>query len=1681
MSGTTAEPMTRLRGGTSERGATKTPSDVTERASDIGPDRSDDGVEAPFVHGTAEIVVGPDGRPQLRLRASLGPSTAPFGEIWVERDAWSADQELPLPEVRPTDDGWLVRAPDEARLRFDRSTSQDESGAFRVQRAADVGDTSVGDATRHVSQDAAMAEVRARLSAIRSGGEPLAGGLVTMLEQMVARALPRAIIHDGQDGADLTQAFEADAVAVDSHLLLAENAFRPEVAAGLELILRGLIAVDEGQQGPVEPSASDPTAAETGAPVAAAEGLPTSAGGETVPIDQAARGETDVAAGTAGGAEAATGTVEGVVPAERLPAGAEGEAKANAVPADDTDEPELLMPPAPTEPSEAQAARTAAATGRAARAARSAANLPSAADTTSEARGAVTEPDAETAARAEHDLAEELAERPAPSSAILELCDRIRAAIRAKRPADEDDLLGADLREPAEEVGADLQGSVESDAGRIESSYDEMNEPGPGSPDLSPTAIEEPSRAVPNPGIDASGAAPDLIPPEDLSLDNDVEAVQAKVEESRVNRRSSEPIVDDPFSSVRSGTDELGQMAAADPARVAQEQAEAIADATANLADLQAQALATLRSARSSTVSGVGAGQEGMVESEEMTREQVSTRASQIFTTAQEEVRNLLSPLQSTAMSLWRTGLDPLTTRFEDHLDRVQRWVDDRHSGVGGKLLGAWDALTGLPGWVTDEYDDAEKAFTDSLCDLLLDISTQVNGIIAAAEAKIAAARREITELFDSLPTELQDWAAQEQARFDGQLDALSGEVSETQAGFEREIAGQAVDAVLDVQQRVEALREAAKGLIGQIIGAVNAFLDDPARAIINGLLTVVGIPPPAFWALVDKIAQVIDDIADDPENFINNLVAAVKLGFQNFFDNFGDHVIDGFWTWLFSGLGSVGVEIPTDSSLASLVKFALELMGLTWPNIREILVRHVGEDNVELIEQAWGLLMTSIQEGMDGVLRLVAERLDPATILQTILDAAISFLTETLIQQVIVRVIGFLNPVGAVLQAIELIYKVLEWIFENAEPLFRFVEAIVNGMANIIAGDISGTAGIVEQALASMIPIVIDFLAGLMNLDDLPDEIADVIRDLQTMVLKAVDAAIEFIVTQARALLESLGIGGDEAAEDGEGGAQDTELGKEVAFTEDGERHRQWVTQGEGAKLMVASTPTPVTAKLAEWRGRLGDHFFESDEGARAAAAQALDEAETLAGGANNQAAELGLAFVEAERRARAEGDPTPDPPDDGALEAMQTRLTGLLRTLFDAFGERPDLRLLFESQLGRVHGSAVGEVDRAIDALLEKEPNAATTLSGWDEVKTALGETAPLGSSIAKPTHASPTGFSRQATEWAEQGLREATRKTPYPHNSKHNTQRYLVSQKQYLKDTGSLPALKPAYEALIEGLWTGRSPVSTIASAFRAKFATESLPDETLVEAVQDRGGVVQFMQAVSDAGGAGTITWAEFESNLWGPVGANSPAHRANRKYLKARFRAVNPGNHEWIPTNMIGEVVERSTTAGGAATWNEWVTMHTAMRTDTGWIIFKPSVATYAATPLAGPAQTALVGHPGALNYESSPGRVTPLQSDPNHFHEQLREAFRAGTTPRAVVEEMETIASGLIWRGIDRNVQFAGPYFLQRTLAGQQAWLAAPPQGQAGVALAPRQAQQWEALQTQFQQWKNLMFEEKAD
>lgn len=844
----------------------------------------------------------------------------------------------------------------------------------------------------------------------------------------------------------------------------------------------------------------------------------------------------------------------------------------------------LHMPEPPSTLSHAAEKRIQHVKHAAGHAAAAHAALPSAEKHVSDARGAVDEPKQEADAHAQANLVAALDEKPAPSPEIEELCKKIYRVIKEKRPPDEDSLVDAKPEEMARESGTQVGQDVQGDTNKVQGSYSEIKQDPKGGAPAKGQTLETSPEAVATPPIGAEQATPDAVPASDVSLKQDVDENRQRMDQAGMTSEPAQLVKSGPIAEARQGQQDLEKTAEEGPAQALAAQKEALGHAQSDMNALQQAALDALSTSRTHTVKGTSGRQHKMVGSEEEMRTQASTEAQNIFTETQTKVENLLRPLPEKAMQKWDAGKEIASQTFKRELSEVDRRIKERHAGVGGFFTGVWDAATGLPSWVVERYDKAEQIFGDDMCRLAREISTEVNGVIAACEALIKDARQRISEIFSKLPKGLQEWAAQEQAKLGSQLDGLQKHATDTRNNFNRDLIKRASEAVQEVREQIADLRKKAGGILGRIVDAFERFIKDPVKFIIEGLLELVGIPPAAFWALVAKIQKVIADIAHDPLGFAKNLLAAIGQGFQQFFDHILTHLLKGFVNWLTGGLADAGVTLPKDGSIKSIITFFLQLMGITWPRIRKLLVKHIGEKNVALIEKVYSMLSTLIELGPEGIFEMIKEKLDPAEILNQVINAAVNYLIEALIKQVTARIILLFNPVGAIFQALEAIYRVLKWIFVNAARIFHLVETVVNGIADIIAGNIGGMANAIESALAQLIPPVIDFLADYLGLGGLPAKIKETIIGFQNWIEGLLDKAIGWLVEKGKALLAKLGIGKKE--DDKKKDGADGQVGKEVDWTVGEESHRLWIaTNGTSAEAMMASKTMSVAKELDTYK----------------------------------------------------------------------------------------------------------------------------------------------------------------------------------------------------------------------------------------------------------------------------------------------------------------------------------------------------------------------------------------------------------------------------------------------------------------------------------------------------------------
>jgi len=263
---------------------------------------------------------------------------------------------------------------------------------------------------------------------------------------------------------------------------------------------------------------------------------------------------------------------------------------------------------------------------------------------------------------------------------------------------------------------------------------------------------------------------------------------------------------------------------------------------------------------------------------------------------------------------------------------------------------------------------------------------------------------------------------------------------------------------------------------------------------------------------------ETIKLILADPIGFLGNLLSAIKGGIQAFVSNIWEHLKKGFMKWLFGALAGAGIEIPSDLSLPSILKLVLSVLGITFEKMRAKAIKLLGPTAVAVIEKVVDYVRTLIAGGPAALWEKIKE--DLSNLKEMVIDAIQNWLVTTIVKQAVAKIVSMFNPVGAIVQAVLMIYNVVMFVVERASQIMEFVEAVINSVHQIATGAIGSAISWIERALANMIPILIGFLASLIGLGGISAKIKEFILKVQTKVDLAIDKMIVKAVGWVRNLL---------------------------------------------------------------------------------------------------------------------------------------------------------------------------------------------------------------------------------------------------------------------------------------------------------------------------------------------------------------------------------------------------------------------------------------------------------------------------------------------------------------------------------------------------------------------------------
>jgi hypothetical protein len=306
---------------------------------------------------------------------------------------------------------------------------------------------------------------------------------------------------------------------------------------------------------------------------------------------------------------------------------------------------------------------------------------------------------------------------------------------------------------------------------------------------------------------------------------------------------------------------------------------------------------------------------------------------------------------------------------------------------------------------------------------------------------------------------------------------------------------------------------------VGRVFGsfAVN-FIQWAGVQVWRLLEIIVDVVAPGVMPYLRRAAGAFRSILANPVGFVGNLVRAGVLGFRNFAANIVSHLRAALIGWLTGTLAGAGVYIPQAFTLQEIVRFVLSVLGLTWQNLRQRLVRSIGERAVVAMETGFDLVVRLVRDGPAAVWQQIAEGL--ANLREMVVEQVLAFVRNRIVVAAVTRLVSMLNPAGAFVQAIIAIYNTIMFFVERLRQIAQVAASFIDSIAAIASGAIAAAAGRVERTMAGLLTLVISFLARLAGLGRVSDAINNVIARIRAPVDRALDRVVDWLVRQGRRFL---------------------------------------------------------------------------------------------------------------------------------------------------------------------------------------------------------------------------------------------------------------------------------------------------------------------------------------------------------------------------------------------------------------------------------------------------------------------------------------------------------------------------------------------------------------------------------
>jgi hypothetical protein len=669
---------------------------------------------------------------------------------------------------------------------------------------------------------------------------------------------------------------------------------------------------------------------------------------------------------------------------------------------------------------------------------------------------------------------------------------------------------------PLDTIKPDLSAQVADEKKQSQGPVAEKVEAQPDTSGIEPKPVvplPAPETGAP-PQVAAAGAAPKPASEEDISLQAGPKEIDQQMASADVTEEQLKDSNEPAFQGALAQKKDVEKESVASPQAYRAEEPKLLQAAQSDAQSLTTKDVHGMHGVRMKDLGGVTGKQTDAKAEEEKRRAKIFGDIQGIYGTTKSNVEKRLKDLDTEVNTAFDAGAAEAQQAFEDYVDaRMSAYKDERYDGATGKLKWAKDKLWGMPDEVNKFYLEGHDLYVGKMDKVIDHVATLVEIGLNQAKDMVSAGKAAIQTYLEGLPQAEKDTGQKAAEGIQSQFESLDQSIANKEGELIDSLAKKYNENLQKVNARIDEMKQANKGLVDKVVGAIKGVIET-IRQLKNMLLNVLS-----------RAAAAIGLIIAHPIKFLGHLVDAGIRGFNNFKDHILDHLKEGFMQWLFGAVAAIGIELPKTFDLAGILSLVLQVLGLTYANIRARAVSILGEKVVKALETTAEIFKILITKGPGGLWDYIKDQL--GNLVDTVIDSIKSFIMEKVIVAGITWLIGLLNPASAFVKACKAIYDIIMFFVERGSQILDLVNAIIDSITAIANGKIDQAANWIEKSLARAIPVIIGFLASLLGVGGISEKIKEVIDKIRKPVNIAIDWVINKAASIAMAIGGALGFGG--------------------------------------------------------------------------------------------------------------------------------------------------------------------------------------------------------------------------------------------------------------------------------------------------------------------------------------------------------------------------------------------------------------------------------------------------------------------------------------------------------------------------------------------------------------------------